>query len=604
MPAFTMKWDDFGGGFYVGQNESKQPRSTFTGYNVNVAAHDGAAVPANQVWQVPIGTLAGSGVTISNNSVHIDNSSGGQNMRIIDTVMSNNTAYTMLHRVVGGNHEVLGANIIYDPTPSDTRKLAVTNAIAASGGWQSVAGLPSNLCIAENNAYFVAGTNLYVLTSGGTATLVTSLSISGGSNGKLAVYGDRLVYAAGNLLVFSDALNFASWPSLNYIQIGSYSTTTEALIARYDDLVWFRSDSVYSIYGTLGFNAATRKISEGLDVTSIVSVGYASDENIVTSDNVIYYIDDSVIPYTSNIQMLYGNQSKTLAYQNMGISMRNETARYATRPSLVSTSARCLVSMWPLYGTGQAGFEALIRKKDKTFVKIKQSPLTYTPGTSNASDYAIRWAAAKDYATQYAGYYNNVFITQYATYKNPSTNSITKATLSFGIWQPEQTNAAFLPGPPSGSGSSSTTNTATPGLLELSPVETEVESKIKRVYVEAELNLDFYNLNDFRGTAYIKSFVENRAVDDVSFVNGVDYVSSQMLYSVDLTTVNSLTSQAINGAWNPSQPYNSTNDKKRASVTRILRFDPTDSGYGYKHYVSFEFQGFRIKRVWVEGETR
>lgn len=599
-----MKWDDFSGGFYVGQNESRQPRTTFTGYNVNVAAHDGAAVPANQVWQPPIFLASGSAVTVSDNSVHLDNSSNGTNLKIVDTVVTNQSSYTLFQRTNGATYQVLAVVAVYNVGATDTLNLATLNSAITTDTWYNVAGPVSNLCIANATPYFVGGGTVYSVSASGAINTVVSIPLSGGSQGKLASYGERLVYAAGQYLAFSEALNYASWPSLNYIQIGSYGTNTEALIPRFDDIVWFRSDGVYSIYGTLGFNAAVRKISEGLDCSSSVSNSYVSNQNIVGMDNAIYYIDESVVPYSCNIKVLYGNQTRTIAYQNMGISTKNETSKFATRPSLVSTSSGCLFAIWPLYGTGAGGFEALVRKKDNTFIKLNQAPLTFTGGTTSTSSYAIRWSAANDYQTQYGGHFNNVFVTQYATYKNPSNDRITKVSLSFGVFQPEQINAGFLPGPPSGAGSSATTNTATPGLLELSPVETEVESKIKRVYVEAELNLDFYALNDFRGTAYIKSFVENRAVDDVSFVNGVNYVSSQMLYSVDLTTVNSLTSQAINGAWNPSQPYNSTNDKKRASVTRILRFDPTDSGYGYKHYVSFEFQGFRIKRVWVEGDTR
>lgn len=596
MPAFTMKWDDFGGGFYVGQNESKQPRSTFTGYNVNVAAHDGAAVPANQVWQRNLALGSESvGITVANNSVHITDTDP---ITITDTLMSNEISYTLLFKTdTSGGYYVKAIAITGVPQVVSTLNLATqTNNRARSQAWLSVSDYPSNLTYGYSRAYFCAGGTLYRITSNGTISTHATMAANTGDGGKMAIYGSRMVQARDNTLVFSDAGDYTSWPTLNYITVGD-GALTEALIPRYDDLVWVRSDGVYLVYGTLGFNAAVRKISDSLDTGNLYTDQYISDRPITGKDNAVYYMDESLLPFYSNIKMLYGNQVRTVAYQKTDRIVDSNVAR--SRPSLTATNSGCLVSMWPQLGTGQAGFEALIRKRDNTFVKLKQAPLTFNPGTLATTDYILWWSADKDLGSQYLGFYDNVFITQYA-----QNSAGTKVTLSYGIWQPEQINAGYLPGPPSGAGSTSTTNTATPGLLELSPIETEVPSKVRRVYVEADLDLDFYTYDDFRGTAYIEAFVENRAVDDVSFTNNVNFVSSQMLTSIDLTTVNNLTSQAINGSWSPSTPYTATNDKKRAIMTRILRFDPNDSGYGYKHYVSFEFQGFRIRRVWVEGDTR
>lgn len=602
MPSFNIKWDDFGGGYYIGQNESLQPRNTFTGHNVNVASHDGAVVPANQVWQPNLVLYPGTtGITVANNSIHVDESSTGDHINIVDTYMSNEYSFTLLHKnTLAGDYAKI-ISVSFSPTLIDGRSLAFQNATVKASQWVAIAGPPSKLAPSFASARFLAGGFLYSCN----ATSISSLGSVGVSAPILIRYGMRLVAASGNTIYFSEANNDLSWPSTNYITVGSSSSAlAEALIPRYDDLVFVVSDGVYSIYGTLGFNAAVKKISE----TFLTGSLYTSQENVTLPitgmDNSVFFIDETLVPYAANINFLYGNQTKTLAYHRIGRSIYGYGTQYQTKPSLVATNSNCLVAMWSQLGTGQAGFEALIRKKNKTFVKLKQAPLTFTGGEISTANYAISYSAQNDREAQPLGFYDNIFVSQYATYRNPSTWAITRVSISVGIWQPEQINAAFLPGPPSGAGSSSTTNTATPGLLELSPIETEVPSKVKRVYIEAELNLDFYEYDDFRGTAYVKAYVQNRAVDDVSFTNGVEYESSQMLTSVDLTTVNGLTSQYTPYAWNPTQPYSSTNDKKRASVTRILRFDPTDSGYGYKHYIMLEFAGFRIKRVWVEGETR
>lgn len=598
---FRLKWDDFSGGYYVGQTEARQPQNTFTGYNANVASHDGSAVPANQVWQAKLVAATISGVTVANDSVHIDNSSGTP-LILKDTVLAAGRAHTLLLRINGGNVEAKAITIAFDADASDSRNLATLNQSVYSPAWTVLfaAGsfTASDLVAFGPDAYFVVNGDVFKIDVTG---VITSVAASTSAQpGKMAVYGSRMVSAQTNTLTFSNFNNPAVWPTLNFITVGSYLVQTLALIPRYDDLLWVRSDGVYSIYGTLGFNAAVRRISDALDINSLTG-------NVAGKDNAMYYIEKSLEPYVANIKMLYGNQTNTIAYQNMGISLNSDGNKYASRPMLTTTNTNCLVAMWPQVGTGNAGFEALIRKSDKRYVRLRQAPLTFNPGSLTSADYSLRYAAINDLNNDPGFWYNNVFVVQYATNYVPNflgNWELKRLSLSFGIWQPEQTNAGFLPGPPSGAGSTSTTNTATPGLIELPPIETEVPSKVRRVYVEAELNLDWYLLDDFRGTAYIKAYVENRSVDDMSFVDGVNFTSSQMLTSIDLTTVNSLTSQAINGPWKPTTPYPSTDSKKRASMTRVLRFDPNDTGYGYKHNIMFEFQGFRIKRAWVEGDTR
>lgn len=602
---FRLTWDDFSGGYYVGQNDSLQPKNSYTGKNINVASHDGAAVPSNLVWQAPLVAHASlTDVTVANNSFHLDNASApgtDETIYISDSIVSNELTFTLFsfYDNAASQWYAKAVTTIGIPLFVDNANLAMyTRAVRSPSGWTAVNGQPGSLAPGFSSAYFAAGTALYSISTAGFITLHATLPISFTSGYRVAVHGARLVIAQSNELYFSAANDYTTWPTLNYITVDE--CLTEALISRYDDLVWVTTNAVYSIYGTLSFNAALRVISEQLDIQSFYQ--YYTDTPVDELDNVIYYLDQSVAPYSANIKQLYGNQKSIEAYHKIDRYMSNGYNQ--TMPSLVATNNSSLVAMWPKYATGQAGFTALIRKSNRRYVKLEQAPMTFTGGSVASTNYALRYSAVKDKFAQPLGFYNNVWIAQYATYRDPATAKLNKASVSFGIWQPEQINAGFLPGAPSGAGSTSTTNTATSGVLDLSPVETERPSKILRVYVEAELNLDFYAYNDFRGTAYVQATVRNEAVDDIPFTSAAPSSSSQMMVSLDINTINNMTSQYVNGVWSPTQPFTATDDRKRLSAIRVLRFDPTDSGYGYKHIISLEIAGFRIKRVWVEGETR
>ena len=130
-------------------------------------------------------------------------------------------------------------------------------------------------------------------------------------------------------------------------------------------------------------------------------------------------------------------------------------------------------------------------------------------------------------------------------------------------------------------------NTAT---VRLSDVDSKTATIIRRVYVEAELlqfplsNPDFY---PYTGNATMRVRVNNRSVEDVP-------------YSMTIGDATSGFSPAY------TFPYSdfATSPSRISSQTRILRFNVDNASYGYNNQIEIQFAGFRIKRVWVEGDTR
>jgi hypothetical protein len=114
--------------------------------------------------------------------------------------------------------------------------------------------------------------------------------------------------------------------------------------------------------------------------------------------------------------------------------------------------------------------------------------------------------------------------------------------------------------------------------------------------------MDYANYDDFTGSAQMKVSVINGAPEDVAYDPTLTFVSGERTYTQSLTSIPNTT--AFTPTTANAAPYTAGNPHKRVAATRILRFDSDNMGYGYKHNVSITFSGFRIKRVWVEGDSR
>jgi hypothetical protein len=136
----------------------------------------------------------------------------------------------------------------------------------------------------------------------------------------------------------------------------------------------------------------------------------------------------------------------------------------------------------------------------------------------------------------------------------------------------------------------------------LSQVGEQKATTIRRVYVEATLDMDYANYGDFTGTAQMDVSVINGAPEDVAYDPTLTFVSGERTYTQSLTSIPNTTT--ITPSTADAAPYTAGNLYKRDAATRILRFDSDNMGYGYKHNVSITFSGFRIKRVWIEGDSR
>jgi hypothetical protein len=608
MPAFVSTWDDFTGGYFVGENDNRQPRNTFTGENVAVSLNDGSIVATNKVQQITINPEDAEldAFNIENNSLYIDGGSG------VDTYVTN--------AVQGGDYIYFAVQL--SSTTFKMFRLQFSNndlsadcTIKASNAVTITAGEKLTNVFTTNEsgqiyAYIGSKTTLYRFTGtgdwdSGDPAVKTDITLPTGitSVHGITVWNARMIAwsSTTDYIYFSDALDFDTWQSSSYLAPGYSNNGVIHAIPRYDDLLVVKPNAIYSITGVLGATATVRQISDAI---------YPPDNNyspIVSQSNTMFYLSRLTDPYYSNINYLSGQQVGVAAYQNLG---RAYTSQYdhVTIPSLSASSNGDVVCTYSASEYGVGGFYALIRNRFGDWVKISSPSFSFyspTVGGVDQKPYFIRrYSAVNNYQTpspsapygispnsmvfmQVASKMQTGGFRDYARYK----------AISFGFWNQQQVNAGadYEDG-------DETFSTVTEGTLILSQVGEQRASTIRRVYVEATLDMDYANYGDFTGTAQMDVSVINGAPEDVAYDPTLTFVSGERTYTQSLTSIPNTT--AFTPSTADAAPYTAGNPYKRVTATRILRFDSDNMGYGYKHNVSITFSGFRIKRVWIEGDSR
>jgi hypothetical protein len=607
MPAFISTWDDFTGGYFVGENDNRQPRSTFTGENVAVSINDGSIVATNKVQQITISDDDPEldAFTVEDDSLYIDGGSSAD-VYVTPAVQAGNfvffavrlsqTTFKMFRLSVDGGSGTLKASAAV--TIDSGHK--ITNVFTTNEG-------------GEIYAYIGNKTTLYKFTGtgdwdSGEPAVKTDITLPSGitSISGITVWNARMVAWSSetDFVYFSDALDFNTWVSTNYLAPGYSNNGVIHVIPRYEDLVVVKPNAIYSITGVLGTTAAVRQISDAI---------YPPDNNyspIVSQSNTMFYLSRLTEPYYSNINFLSGQQVGVAAYQNFGRS-RTSLYDHVTTPSLTASSNGDVVCTYsaPEYGAG--GFFALIRNRFGDWVKIKSPSFSfYAPAVSGVAQqpfFIRRYSAVNNYQTPSADPVsiggispNTVIFMQVAskTFAGSFRDFARYKSITFGYWNQQQVNA----GSDYETDNETVFSTVTEGTLILSQVGEQKASTIRRVCVEATLDMDYANYDDFTGSAQMKVSVINGAPEDVAYDPTLNFISDERTYTQSLTSIPNTT--AFTPATANAAPYTAGNPYKRVSATRILRFDSDNMGYGYKHNVSITFSGFRIKRVWIEGDSR
>ena len=90
----------------------------------------------------------------------------------------------------------------------------------------------------------------------------------------------------------------------------------------------------------------------------------------------------------------------------------------------------------------------------------------------------------------------------------------------------------------------------------------------------------------YTGSAKLQAKVNIKALGDIGFNDDID------------------SSSGLSTAY--EYPFSSFTSVSNTSVsqTRVLRFNVNNACYGYVNEIELKFSGLRIRRVWVEGDSR
>lgn len=632
MPSFTFKWDDFINGYFVGESDSRQPKNTFTGQNVNITTHDGSLVATNAITEVATITsdFASGGtdeyvtVTVQDGTLHILTDATAGSFFVSQPVQNGGSVFfAVQHRGVDTGLWLYQLYFQDELNPENGAVLYRSSKIVIDPGPSNY--LISNVLVTQesaltNFAYVAYRNKIYRFATSTSAsptlssTITTQFTTSPDQPiSGLTIWNARMLAwsEATDTFYFSNALDFATWPTLNFIAPG-YSNNGILFIApRWDDMLVVKPNSVFSVSGVLGTNSVARQIADGM---------YPADSkygSMTSQNNALFFISGSVSPYATNLYALSGQKSSVVAYQNFGrFVVDNYGTDYVTQPSLYAGGNGDVAVVYARDLTGVDGFGCLIRDKDGKFIKLINGSFDFYAPNNNQNRFIRRVSAASNSTAPGSdswygnfGFSSNVIVFMQVATNGEYSESVQRMwakekSISFGVFRKNQVNSGVEHG---GSGLTGWVDFpyVTTGKLILSAIETEKPSKITRVYVEAALDLDQANWDDFVGNGLLNVTVNNGSVDDIVFSPTPNFVSSDRQFDLTLSEIPDTTSyNYLTPGEFPAEPFATGNPDKRLSATRVVRFDSNDTGYGYKHNVTIDFSGFRIKRVWVEGETR
>ena len=552
MPAFFFEWKDFKGGYYVGPSETTQPTNTWTGYDVTIADDDATLIPTYGEIDVDL-----TGANTSSGSILAPEA---------NTTWSKATYLNDYVVIVGRSSSA--ARVYFAQIST-----GVVTTVALPSAGSSAGGAPVIIPVGNDvYAYVAIGANaIYKVTrSNGT---VTSISILGSGTSRtadnLTLWGARMIAwhsGVDSSFYFSNALDFdTNWSSLNFITPGYSNDSISFVIPRNLDIIIVKPSGWFSLTGVLGANASVRQLNDTL--------GIVRTDPIAQHNNIVYFMSSTGFEnYSVNLMAISGQNVDVAAYNRFGLS--------STRTDISKTNMGYLgVTVTYIGGLGstpddsQNGATIYLLNALGRWQAInvfQTSTVTQNVTYSLARGQVSRYGNAQD---------KNLYLIETSSGSTDNTCKIIKIRPN-----------SIEPGKRTDMFTQTVTDDPNTATVRLSDVDSKTATIIRRVYVEAELlqfplaNPDFY---PYTGDATMRVRVNNRSVEDVP-------------YSI---TIGDATS-----GFSPSYtfPYSdfATSPSRISSQTRILRFNVDNASYGYNNQIEIQFAGFRIKRVWVEGDTR
>lgn len=535
MAAFNYEWDDFRGGLYIGPSDVNQPKNTWKGYNVTLSDDDATLVPTYTPTTL---TLTGTDVSTGVIDLSTSNTSWSpatyfNGYIYIVGVNSSNAKLYSINTSTGAVTATTAGDIPHSgSTVSNSPPVAVIN---SSG--------TTDIYVAVNQVGYIYKVNGTTVTSisvtPATSTKITNITLW---NARLIVWGN-----ATDTFYFSEALNFGTFLTLNYVGVGYSNDGISYCIPRNLDLVVVKPSGWYSITGVLGANTAVRQLNDTL--------GILADDPIAQHNSVVFFnTPTGNANYAINLLAISGTRIDVAAYQRFGTDAANIT---------LSRSNLGYMTVAAVYNDPSDGLQYayvyLLNPQDRwqlvKFNGVISSPQNY------------KFNVAQGQVSRY----NNA--QDQTLYLIETSNGSTTNKLAVHKIRPN----TIEPG-------KSTTNAPSSAVLKLSDIATKTPVMIRRVFVEAEM----MQIPDspYTGNASIQAKVNSKAVGDISFNENKESTSG-------LSTAYTFAYSSFTAVTNAIY-----------SQTRVMRFDVNNAAYGYTNEIEIQFSGLRIRRIWVEGDSR
>jgi hypothetical protein len=529
MATFGYEWNDFRGSLFVGPSEVNQPKNTWRGENVTISDDEATLVPT---YESTVVTLTGTGTT------------GGQIASgTTSTTWSDATYFNDIVCFVGRTSSATTVYFIQASTGAVTKKdLADTSPDSTLGAPVLVTesgAIVAYVATGNSKVYRVVWSTL-AETSYATIQAVTHLTLW---NARMIAWSN-----SSDQFIFSDALDFTTWPSLNYVGVGYSNDGISFCVPRNLDLVVVKPSGWYSITGVLGTNASVRQMNDVL--------GVISNDSCAQHNNVVYFTTDTGYEdFSVNLYAITGSNVDVAAFHRFGFGGSNAKT--------VSTNLGYLaVVAKSTDGTSDFASVYLLNSLNRwQYIKI---PASITSAQNRrfllANGQVSRYTSSASDRTLYLLEYSN----------GDTKNSVALRKVFPNTVEPGKTSGASTP------------SFAT---VKLSDIATQRPTTIRRVYVEAEMlqpPSGFYT-----GSASIQVRVNNKSVHDIPFSQTTGDATSGLstAYTFPFSTFSS----------SSTAPY---------SQIRVLRFNMDNASYGYLQEVEIYFSGLRIRRCWVEGDSQ
>lgn len=545
MPAFFTEWKDFRGGYYVGPSEAAQPPNTWTGYDVTIADDDATLIPTyGEIEMVLTGTNTSGGL-ISN--------PGGSTTWSPATYLNGYIAITARNST--------NARVYFIDVANST--VAAVN-LPSTG---SVAGDAPVLVPVGNDvvAYVAIGNaNIYKVTrSTSTVTTITPLGSPGINFTGLTVWGARLLGWGNNsdTFMFSDALDFdTAWPSLNFISVGYVNDGISYLVPRNLDVIIVKPSGWFSLTGVLGANASIRQLND--------TMGIVPTDPVAQHNNVVYFMSSTGFEnYSVNLMSISGQNVDVAAYNRFGLnSSRTDLAK--TNLGYLGATVTYVDGLGTIPDGSTSGATVYLLNA------LGRWQVISVPQTSTV-DGNLQYSLARGQVSRYGNAQDkNLYLVENTGGNVHNSCKIIKL-------RPNSVEPGKQP----------SSNNPAEAVVRLPEIGSRTPTIIRRVYVEAEMiqfpDVVGIGFDAYTGNATMQVRVNNKAVDDIPYSETIGDATSG--YSTAY-----------------SYPFSSftSNNTSLVSQIRVMRFNVDNASYGYSNQVEIKFAGFRIRRVWVEGDSR